>query len=209
MKKILYFFIIFLLNSLFFASSVFASNSNVPFKTFTVGTSSGRITSGNVNISYPKNDFVNGTKIILSPVLKQFLPEYVPGIIESFSISVGSDGPLNSQDYTIPHPIKVSLSGHNLSYIYLWDAIRIKWYLLDNLNKSNGIISGESLMRGGTFIVTSSKVSSQFASDSTINPSINNVSSFSLYHGLVTFFIYLSIIVVIIVVLWIIFKMKK
>ncbi|MCL4392710.1 hypothetical protein M1145_01020, partial [Patescibacteria group bacterium] len=166
MKKLFLHVGIFLVVYILFTGSIFASNISVPFKTFNVGSSGGRITSGNISITYPKNDFVNGTKIILSPVLNQFLPEYVPNIREAFSISIGSDGPLNSQDYTIAHPIKIYVSGAHLSDIYIWDAIRIKWYLLDNLNKSNNIISGESLMRGGTFIVTSAEVSSQFASSS-------------------------------------------
>lgn len=209
MRKILEFTLVLFIIAMFPVSHAHANGFKVPFQSFTVGSSGGNISSGNLNIHYPSGDFVNGTKIVLSPVLTQFLPEYVPGITEAFSISVGSTGPLNSQDYTLPHLIKISVTGSNLSYIYIWDAVRIRWYPLDNLNKSNGIISGQSLMRGGTFIVTNSKISSQFASSSVINPSINNVSSFSLYHGLGMFFVYLAIIIVIIIVLLIIFKFKK
>ncbi len=177
-----------------------ASNNNIPLNTVSVGTLGGAVQSGNVTVSFPSNEFPVSENVALSPVGNSFLPESVPYVVESFSISVGSDGPLNSRDLTLPREIQIQVTHVHAAYLYIWDAIRNRWFLLTNVQYKNNTVTGYTLMRGGTFIATSQELSSSFASNSPISQSTNS-TNVPIYDGFGSIIKYTAIVIVIFVII--------
>ena len=188
--------------------STYAASNNIPLNTVAVGTLGGAVQSGNVTVSFPSHVFPVSENVTLSPVGNSFLPEAVPYIVESFSISIGSDGPLNSRDLTLPREIQVQVTHVRAEYIYIWDSIRNRWFLLTNVQYKNNTVTGYTFMRGGTFIATSQQLSSSFASNSPISASTNS-NNVPIYDGFGSIIKYTAIVVVIFAIIGFFYFRKR
>ncbi len=188
--------------------STYAASNNIPLNTVAVGTLGGAVQSGNVTVSFPSHVFPVSENVTLSPVGNSFLPEAVPYVVESFSISIGSDGPLNSRDLTLPREIQVQVTHVHAEYIYIWDSIRNRWFLLTNVQYKNNTVTGYTFMRGGTFIATSQQLSSSFASNSPISASTNS-NNVPIYNGFGSIIKYTAIVVVIFAIIGFFYFRKR
>ncbi len=191
-----------------FPLSIYAASNNIPLNTVSVGTLGGAVHSGNVTVSFPSSVFPVSENVTLSPVGNSFLPEAVPYVVESFSISIGSDGPLNSRDLTLPREIQVQVNHIHAAYLYIWDSVRNRWFSLSGVNYKNSEVTGYTFMRGGTFIATSQELSSSFASNTPISQSTNS-NNVPIYDGFGSIIKYVAIVVVIFVILGFFYYRRK